>query len=72
MTARLPFTYRRIGTSTYDIVLDGHRVGTVWRTRTGWSGATASGRQVVDDYPGSRGVAASNVIQYNQRETEGN
>jgi len=72
MTARLPFTYRRIGAATYEIVSDGAVAGTVWRTRTGWSGATASGRQVVDDYPGSRGVAAANVIQYNQRETEGN
>jgi hypothetical protein len=54
---------------TYEVRDEADRpLGTVWRTRTGWSARNASGRTVVDDYPGSRAVAASNLR--NRQETE--
>lgn len=54
--------FRRVGTMTYEVIVSDRVAGLVWRTRYGWSGKTADGRLVVDNYPGSRGVAANRVI----------
>jgi hypothetical protein len=52
-------TYRRVGTSTYDVHdANGTLLGRVWRTRHGWSSSTPNGEARSVDYPGSRGVAA--------------
>lgn len=54
------WSYRRVATSTYEVTsLAGRPLGHVWRTRHGWSAETPGGVQVIEDYPGSRDVAAS-------------
>lgn len=64
MTSPENFSFRRIGTSNYAVVVDGVVVGTVRRTRRGWDGFSAeTGELLVDDYPGSRGVAAGIVAR---------
>lgn len=51
--------YRRVGIMTYEVRDALGVVGIVWRTRQGgWSAATTLERVVVEDYPGSRSVAA--------------
>lgn len=66
-TTTRKYRYQRVGQSTYAIHFpEGHLgefAGQVWRTRDGWSGRTAGGDLVIEDYPGSRDVAAGNVVQ---------
>lgn len=66
-TTTRKYRYQRVGQSTYAVHYpEGHVgefAGQVWRTRTGWSGRTANGDLVIEDYPGSRDVAAGNVVQ---------
>ncbi len=53
---------RRVGNSTYEVSVDGVVVGTVWRTRYGWSARTVAGTLATEDYPGSRGVAVGVLV----------
>lgn len=55
--------YQRVGNSTYKVKHDGDAEVLVWRTRDGWS-ASVNGKQVVDDYRGSRDVAASVALRH--------
>lgn len=61
----IKLTYKRVGNMTYNVFLDGVCVGLVWRTRHGWSAENNSGVIVVEDYPGSRGVAAGVLSRSN-------
>jgi hypothetical protein len=56
--------YRVLGAGGYGVVVDGELIGSVQRTRRNtWNGFTLDGTIVVDEYPGSRDVAAANTIE---------
>lgn len=67
------FSYSRVGACTYETTdrETGEPIGRVWRTRTGWSAALPDGHVVVDDYPGSREVAANLLRMAHNETTEG-
>lgn len=63
--------FAQVGSSTYELYVDDVLLGEVWRTRIGWSGRTRPKcTLVVRDYPGSRAVAAANVVRAAQDERE--
>jgi hypothetical protein len=56
--------YRRVAPNTYEVRVSGTLYGIVQRDpgASTWSGYDTSGRRVVDRYPGSREVAARNIM----------
>jgi hypothetical protein len=53
-----PYRYRRTGTSTYEVSLDGTVLGSLWRTRDGWRYRTTDER-TGEVFGVSRDVAAA-------------
>lgn len=60
------FTYKKVGNMSYEVSTNPNypgtdtavELGTVWRTRDGWSARNTLGTLVVDDSPISRATAA--------------
>jgi len=59
---------RRLGTATFEVAVGGDVVGTVWRTRYGYSARTSAGTLAVDDSSISRATAIGVLVSTHRDE----